>query len=74
MPNLLYTNDLSFTAYLHMCGFDIKEAKRLGKSFKFCVDLGDDTDTAVKIRYLNSESAKFDASVRDIKKILFGGS
>ena len=74
MANTLYTNDLSFAAYLHMCGFNILEAKRLGKSFKFRIDLGDEVDSVVKLLYVNSESAKFDASVRDIKKILFGGS
>lgn len=74
MSNILETNDLSFAAYLHMQGFEITSAKRMGKSFKFMIDLKDKSSKSVKLLYLNSESRKFDASVRDLKKILFGGS
>ena len=74
MSNIFYTNDLSFAAYLHMQGFELTSAKRLGKSFKFSIDLVDKDDKQVKLMYLNSEARKFDASVRDLKKVLFGGT
>ena len=65
------TNDLSFTAYLMMNGCKLLDARKMGKSYKFSVDIGDEDAGRLKIQYINSESSKFDASVRDLKKILF---
>jgi hypothetical protein len=65
------TNDLSFTAYLMMHGCQLIDAKRLGKTYKFILDLGDRNAEKLKIEYVNSESAHFDSSVRDLKKIIF---
>ena len=68
------TNDLSFTAYLMMRGCKLVTAKKLGRTYKFTLDLNGTSADSYKIEFINSESAKFDASVRDLKKIIFSGS
>jgi hypothetical protein len=72
--NHFVTNDLSFTAYLMMRGCILISANKLGRSYKFVLDLRDFTQQKLKIEYINSESAKFDAAVRDLKKIMFSGT
>ena len=72
--NQFTTNDLSFTAYLMMRGCSLLVAKKLGKTYHFTVDLGEFTEQRAKIDYINSESAKFDAAVRDLKKIMFSSA
>jgi len=67
------TNDLSFAAYAMMRGCKLLSAKQLGRSYNFVLDLGDMQQQSLKIEYVNSEAAKFDAYVRDLKKILFSG-
>lgn len=69
----IYTNDLSFTAYLILRGYKVTSAKALGKSYKFSVLVGDTEEENLRIDYVNSDIAKFDAAVRDLKKILFSG-
>jgi hypothetical protein len=71
--NQFTTNDLSFAAYLMMRGCPLLMAKKLGKTFRFTLDLGEKQQNPMKIEYINSESAKFDASVRDLKKIMYSG-
>ena len=71
--NEFSTNDLSFTAYLKMRGCKLISAKKLGTTYKFTLDIGERSAEKIKIEYVNSECAKFDAEVRDLKKILFSG-
>ena len=71
MSDQFNTNDLSFTAYLMMRGCKLMQAKKLGRTYKFVLNIDGMNINALKIEYVNSESAKFDASVRDLKKILF---
>jgi hypothetical protein len=65
------TNDLSFAAYLMMRGCPLVSAKKLGKSYSFTLDLGSLEVDRLKVEFINSESSKFDAAVRDLKKIMF---
>lgn len=65
------TNDLSFTAYLMMRGCKLVTARKLGRTYKFTLDLNGTPPDSYKIEFINSESAKFDAAVRDLKKIIF---
>lgn len=65
------TNDLSFAAYLMVRGCALMSAKCRGKTYSFTVDLGERGEHNMKVEYVNSESAKFDAAVRDLKKIMF---
>jgi hypothetical protein len=72
--NEFTTNDLSLTAYLVMRGCTLIDARQMGKSYKFTLDLGNSNKHKMQADYINSESRKFDAAVRDLKKIMFGGN
>jgi len=67
------TNDLSLTAYLMTRGCKLLAARKIGASFRFTIDLGKFDQSTVEVEYINSEAAKFDSAVRDLKKIMFGG-
>ena len=69
----LVTNDLSFAAYLIFRGCKLLTANRYGKLHKFVVETNEMQEHKLKVEYVNSESAKFDAAVRDLKKIMFSG-
>lgn len=71
--NHFTTNDLSFTAYLMMRGCKLIDARKLGQSYKFVVELNTENKQKLKLEFINSESARFDAAVRDLKKIMFSG-
>lgn len=66
------TNDLSFTAYLMMNGCTLIDAKKLGRSYKFVLDTHGKQATKLQVNFVNSEAVRFDAAVRDLKKIIFG--
>ena len=69
--NTFCTNDLSLAAYMMLRGCKLVSAKKFGKSYSFTLDLIELNLDKIKVEYINSESAKFDASVRDLKKIMF---
>jgi len=69
--NEFVTNDLSLAAYMLMCGASMVKAKRLGKSYKFILDLGEMSSEQLMVSWVNSECSKFDSRVRDLKKALF---
>ncbi len=62
---------MSFAAYLVMRGVKLYSAQRLGKTYKFEFESGPEVDKS-KVEFVGSESARFDAAVRNIKFILFG--
>lgn len=64
------TNDLSFAAYLRMLGHKLLKACKVSGTYKFYFEKPDNINK-LKVQYINSDCAKFDASVRDLKKILF---
>jgi hypothetical protein len=65
------TNDLSLTAYMLMRGCKLITAKRLGRSYKFIINLRDNDGDQLRVDFVNSEAARFDAAVRDLKKTMF---
>ena len=67
------TNDLSFAAFLSLHGVKLIDASKLGKSFKFTFE-HDDKIKKLRLDYVNSESAKFDNAVKNLKSIVFGDS
>lgn len=69
--NEFVTNDLSLAAYMLMRGADIIQAKKLGKTYKFILDLGKLSSEQLMVSWVNSECSKFDSRVRDLKKALF---
>jgi len=66
-------NDLSFAAYLMMRGCELIDARKLGKTYKFVLGLKGHSAKRLKVEYANSESTRFDAKVRDLKRIVFSG-
>jgi hypothetical protein len=54
-----------------MRGCKLVTARKLGRTYKFTLDLNGNPADSYKIEFINSESAKFDAAVRDLKKIIF---
>jgi len=71
MPSTFTTNDLSFTAYLMLRGAKMIKAHKLGRTYKFLLDMGDLSIDLLKVEWVNSDCAEFDSRVRDLKKILF---
>jgi hypothetical protein len=69
----IVTNDLSFAAYLMMRGCALLDAKKLGRTYKFILSLNGHSSKRLKVEYANSESTRFDAKVRDLKRIVFSG-
>jgi hypothetical protein len=70
-PSQYTTNDLSFAAYLCLNGIRLIKASKLGRSYVFLFEASDKIP-GLKIQFVSSESAKFDAAVRNIKRLLFG--
>jgi len=71
--NQFVTNDLSLAAYFIMRGCTLKIHKQLGKTYRFTLDLGEHRVPTLQTDYMNSEARRFDAAVRDLKKIMFSG-
>jgi len=67
------TNDLSLTAYLIMNECELLDARKLGRSYTFVLNTNGQNTRTLKLNFVNSEAARFDAAVRDLKKIIFGG-
>ena len=70
------TNDLTFTAYLiAIHQYKLIKAKALGRSYVFILQPGNGNHSAdadsLKVEFLNSDIAKFDNTVQNIKRILF---
>ena len=71
--NQFTTNDLSLAAYFIMRGCELRTARKLGKTYKFIMDLGDRRAPTLQADFINSEVRLFDGTVRDLKKIVFSG-
>jgi hypothetical protein len=68
------TNDLSLAAFMVVRGIKLLSAKRFGRTYRFVLQIDAQKAQALKMAYVNSECAKFDATVRDLKSILFGSN
>jgi len=66
------TSDIGIAAFIMMKGLRLVEAKRgpTGR-FSFIFDDPGDLANSFAVDYLNSESAKFDANMKNLKNILF---
>ena len=66
------TSDIGIAAFIMMKGLKLIEAKR-GPSgrFSFVFEDPDNKARQYAVDYLNSESAKFDANMKNLKNILF---
>ena len=73
------TNDMSFAAYLVvMHEFKLVKAEKLGRTYRFeLFPEGKNGNSSanvekLKLEYMNSVIAKFDSTIRNIKRIVFG--
>jgi len=66
------TSDIAIAAYLMMRGLKLADASTQ-KSGRFMFKFEDPNSEAfnLSIEYVNSESAKFDAHIKNLKSILF---
>ena len=66
------TSDIGIAAFIMMKGLVLQSADR-GPSgrFMFVFKDSDDKGTQLAVDYVNSESAKFDANMKNLKNILF---
>ena len=66
------TSDIGIAAFIMMKGLVLRSATR-GPSgrFLFVFDDPNDKGRACAVDYVNSESAKFDANMKNLKNILF---
>ena len=66
------TSDIGIAAFIMMKGLKLIEAKR-SSTGRFLFTFEDPKSLASKlaVEYLNSESAKFDANMKNLKNILF---
>jgi hypothetical protein len=66
------TSDIGIAAYVMMKGLKLKDATR-GNNGRFSFVFEDPHDLGKKyaVDYVNSESAKFDANMKNLKNILY---
>ena len=66
------TSDIGIAAYVMMKGLKLKQAFR-GHNGRFSFVFDDPQDLGKKyaVDYVNSESAKFDANMKNLKNILY---
>ena len=70
--NFFQTSDLAIAAYLMMRGLKLSDASvQKGGRFMFKFEDPDDSAFSMSIEYANSESARFDAHIKNLKNILF---
>ena len=66
------TSDIGIAAYVMMKGLKLKQASR-GHNGRFSFVFDDPQDLGKKyaVDYVNSESARFDANMKNLKNILY---
>ena len=66
------TSDIAIAAYLMMKGMKLIDARRLNNGrFHFEFDDPNSEGNKFAIEYVNSESAKFDSHIKNLKNIIF---
>ena len=70
--NTFQTSDIGIAAYVMMKGLKLKQASRGHNGrFNFVFDDPIDLGAGYAVDYVNSESAKFDANMKNLKNILY---
>lgn len=70
--NIFQTSDIGIAAYVMMKGLKLKTASRGNNGrFSFIFDDPHDLGKNYAVDYVNSESAKFDANMKNLKNILY---
>lgn len=74
VPRFWSTTDLGIAAYIHMKGVDILGVKMdLNNRYSYEFDDTGQVCEKYQIAYINSCCRKFDAAVRNMKKLAHGG-
>ena len=72
MNRTFETSDIGIAAFIMMKGLKLVEAKRAPSGrFSFIFEDPGDSARSLAVDYVNSESAKFDAHIKNLKNILF---
>ena len=70
--NIYITSDIAIAAFLMMKGMKLLSATRERNGrFRFEFDNAQQSADRYAVEFVNSESAKFDAHVKNLKNILF---
>ena len=64
------TNDMTLAAYLKIRGCKLIKARKLGDSFKFIFEKPESIEQ-LQVDLANSEIVRFDAAVRDLKRVVY---
>ena len=66
------TSDIGIAAYVMMRGLKLRSATRGARGrFSFIFEDPNNLGRVYEVDYVNSESAKFDANMKNLKNILF---
>jgi hypothetical protein len=66
------TSDIAVAAYIMMRGLKLKSATRDQRGrFKFVFNDPNDLGQSYAVDFVNSEAAKFDAHIKNLKNILY---
>ena len=66
------TSDIGIAAFIMMKGLKLVDAKKLSSGrFSFVFEDPSDLGRQYAVDYVNSESARFDANMKNLKNILF---
>lgn len=73
MKNTYSTSDIGIAAYVMMRGLKLISASRAKNSgrFEFVFEDPSNQGLVLSVEYANSESAKFDAHIKNLKNILY---
>jgi hypothetical protein len=72
MINTFQTSDIGIAAFVMMKGLKLKTAKKSHSGrFAFVFEDPDQLGQQYAVDYVNSESAKFDANMKNLKNILY---
>ena len=73
MKNTYKTSDIGIAAYVMMRGLKLISAGRAKNSgrFEFVFEAPNNQGLVLSVEYANSESAKFDAHMKNLKNILY---
>jgi len=70
--NIFQTSDIGIAAYVMMKGLKLKQASRGHNGrFNFVFNDPNHLGAGYAVDYVNSESAKFDAHMKNLKNILY---
>ena len=71
--HLIQTDDLAFSAYLRMKGYQLIKMEVMRSKHYFYFDLPEKFIAKEKIEFINSNSLKFHNEIRNLKKLLDQG-